>query len=361
MSKKALIPVIPALTALAFAAAPALADAPEAVSANWAGYEISPNNSSGFSNVSGSWVQPSANCSSTNGTATYSAFWVGLGGGSQGSQALEQTGTQADCTASGSANYFAWYELVPNAPVELSLPIHAGDHVSAQVRVEGNSVTIYLIDHTTGGTFDKTLQFNNPDTSTAEWVAEAPSQCQGGPSAGDCTPLPLADFGTVNFTGAAATSDGQTGGIENSNWTAEPLALDSSAADSSGGYSDPTSYTTGGSDAAAAPSNLSGTGAFSVTYSANGLSSGSGSSSASDTSGYSGGSGYGDSSGYGNGYGDSSGYGNGYGDSSGYGDPGGYGDGSGYGGGYGDSSASGYGSGSGYSVTLPGFGIVLNF
>ena len=58
MIKRALIPVIPAVTALAFAAAPALADAPESVSANWAGYEISPNGSSGFSAASGGWVQP---------------------------------------------------------------------------------------------------------------------------------------------------------------------------------------------------------------------------------------------------------------------------------------------------------------
>ena len=39
---------------------------------------------------------------------------------------------------------------------------------------------------------------SNPDTSSAEWIAEAPSQCDG---SGSCQPLPLADFGTVQFTG----------------------------------------------------------------------------------------------------------------------------------------------------------------
>ena len=33
---------------------------------------------------------------------TYSAYWVGLGGGGQQSTALEQIGTQGDCSASGT-------------------------------------------------------------------------------------------------------------------------------------------------------------------------------------------------------------------------------------------------------------------
>ena len=54
-----------------------------------------------------------------NSQPTYSAYWVGLGGGGQQSSALEQIGTQADCSTSGTATYYAWYELVPSAPVKL--------------------------------------------------------------------------------------------------------------------------------------------------------------------------------------------------------------------------------------------------
>lgn len=43
---------------------------------------------------------------------------------------------------------------------------------------------------------------SNPDTSTAEWIAEAPSTSTS--SATDQV-VPLADFGTVTFTKAGAT------------------------------------------------------------------------------------------------------------------------------------------------------------
>jgi Peptidase A4 family len=356
--------VIPVLTVAAFAAAPALADAPEAVSANWAGYEVTPASGSGsFSNVSGSWVQPSASC--TSGTATYSAFWVGIGGGSQQSQALEQIGTQADCSASGAASYYAWYELVPSAPVGLSLQINPGDTISANVNVNGSTVTVSLRDQTTGGSVSKTLQMSNPDTSTAEWIAEAPSTCQGDISDGNCSPLPLTDFGTVKFSNASATLDGQSGSISDGNFLAEPLALDSSDDGLLGGgfsgYSDTAADT--GSTAGASPSGLTSNGsAFSVSYSADGIGGSSSSTGGygSGTSGYgSSAGGYGSSSG-GYGYGQSGyGYGSGYGDGAGYGYGSGYGDGYGYG--YGGGYPYGYGSGEGYSISLPGLGVVLSF
>src|ERR1700733_12940810 len=125
-----LLASIPAAAALAFAA-PALAADPQEVSANWSGYEATANSSSGFSAVSGGWTQPAAQCGAT-GESQYSAFWVGLGGGGNGSQALEQVGTQADCNADGSASYYAWYELVPAGSVKLDLEISAGDKIYAR-------------------------------------------------------------------------------------------------------------------------------------------------------------------------------------------------------------------------------------
>ena len=74
------------------------------VSSNWSGYAVAgsaPDVSTTFTSVSGQWVQPTASCTSSR--STYSAFWVGLGGFSESSQALEQIGTSADCTASGKA------------------------------------------------------------------------------------------------------------------------------------------------------------------------------------------------------------------------------------------------------------------
>jgi hypothetical protein len=306
----------------------------EAVSQNWAGYVVGNSSTgSGFSNVSGSWVQPSVTC--TSGQQDYSAFWVGLGGSSSGSQALEQVGTQADCTSGGGTSYYAWYELVPAAPVQLGLAVHPGDHISAKVDVSASDVTVALTDQTTGQSATKNLQMSDPDTSSAEWIAEAPSECDG---SGGCQPLALSDFGTVDFTGASATSGGHTGSISDSDWTAQPVALGSSGAQDA-------SYATGQSTAGANPSSVSTDGSsFSVAWQQS-----AGGSSASQTGGASGGSG---DNGYGNGGygygGDPSGNGGyGYGDG-GY--PGGYGGYGGYGyGGYGYGSG-GYGSGgSGYS------------
>lgn len=291
---------------------------PEAASANWSGYVASPNGGSNFSRVSGSWVEPSANTSAGDG---YSAFWVGLGGSGQSqSQSLEQIGTQADVT-NGQTVYYAWYELVPSAPVQLKLAIHPGDHIAASVTVSGTNVTVSLSDQTTGASYTNTLQMSNPDTSSAEWIAEAPSTSDG---QGGLQPLPLADFGTANFSSATATAGGHTGPISDPSWTDESVSL------------------TGSSGAGAQPSALSSNGsAFSVGWQS--------ASSAAATSpaayGYGGGGGYGAGSGYGGG----SGYGYGYG-GSGYGAGNGYAGGSSYG--YG-----GYGSGYGY----PGYAYTYGF
>lgn len=292
-----------------------------AVSANWAGYVAGGTQ---FSSVSGSWVQPTARCGSGQ---TYSAFWVGLGGSGDQSNALEQTGTQADCNADGSTNYYAWYELVPAAPVQLGLTIQPGDHIKATVSVSGSNVTVSLSDETSGQSTTKTLQMDSPDTSSAEWIAEAPSSCDG---SGSCQPLPLSDFGSVQFSSATATADGHTGTISDSNWSAQPVSLGGSGASDISYSSD---------SAGASPSSLSTDGSsFSVSYQGGGSVS-TGSAGGSGDYGYGGG-GYG----YGGYPGGDGSYGYG-----GY--PGGYGQygygGGGYGGGYGDG---GYGGGYGYGA-----------
>jgi hypothetical protein len=231
-----------------------------AVSQNWAGYVAGGTQ---FSSVSGSWVQPTAKCGSGQ---TYSAFWVGIGGDSDQSSALEQTGTQADCSADGSTDYYAWYELVPAAPVKLDLAIKPGDHISAKVDVSGSNVIVSLSDQTTGQSTTKTLQMDSPDTSSAEWIAEAPSACDG---SGSCQPLPLSDFGSVQFTSATATANGHTGTISDSNWSAQPVQLGGS------GVSD-VSYGGDQSSAGATPTSLSSDGSsFSVAYQATSAASGS--------------------------------------------------------------------------------------
>jgi hypothetical protein len=287
-------------------------------SANWAGYVAQNNN---FSAVSGRWTEPSAKC--TSGGDGYSAFWVGLGGASGESNALEQVGTQSDCSASGRTDYYAWYELVPAAPVKLDLAVKPGDHMGGKVAVNGTTVTLTIWDYTTGQSATKTVQTSNIDTSSAEWIAEAPSECDG---TGNCQPMPLADFGTVKFTNATATAGGHSGPISDPSWQAQAVDLDGSSGSHFGALG--VAYQQSGDTGAAQTSTLTNSGAaFSVSWaSALGADSSSSSSTASSGSGDggygSGGGGYGDGGG---------GYPYGYGDGgSGYG---GYGGGYGYGGG----------------------------
>jgi hypothetical protein len=207
----------------AFALTPAAAsadaiNAQQQTSQNWSGYVVQSSAGKNFSRVSGSWVQPSVSSNSGQG---YSAFWVGLGGAGQQSQALEQTGTAAQ-VVNGQVTYYAWYELVPSAQVTLPLAIHPGDQMSGKVTVHGSNVTISLDDQTTGHSITKSLQMNNPDTSSAEWIAEAPAAES---SDGSMQILPLADFGHVTFTNASATAGGQTGSISDPAWNVEQVDL----------------------------------------------------------------------------------------------------------------------------------------
>jgi Peptidase A4 family len=344
MKPKLLIPTLAAAAACALGAVPttaAAADVQQASSENWSGYVVGSSDQGSeqqFKSVSGSWVTPTVKCDS--GTS-YSSFWVGLGGSGQ-SNALEQTGTEADCASSGSApTYYAWYELVPSAPVKVGMPVQAGDHITGKVTVSGSSVTVALTDQTSGGSFNKTLSMSNPDVSSAEWVAEAPSSCDQ--SADGCTPLPLADFGTIDFSGASATStDGHTGTISDSDWAAAAVSLSPSAQDMGFGGSQ---FTSQQSSAGATPSSLSSDGSsFSVAYSADAGSAAAGGSAGDGSAGGSAGDGSaGGSAGSGGGYGGYGGYGGaGYG--GGYG---GYGGGGYGGGGYGAGGYGGYSYGSG--------------
>ncbi len=288
-----------ALGAVSTASA-ASADVQQASSGNWSGYVAGGSSTSSairFKSVSGSWVAPTATCTSSAGggsPGTYSAFWVGLGGAGQ-TQALEQAGTEVNCSASGQASYYAWYELVPAAPVRTDLAVHPGDHISTRVTVEGTAVDVSVSNQTTGQSFSKQLTMSNPDVSSAEWIAEAPSSCDG---SGSCTPLPLTNFGTVNFTSSSATTtDGHTGSISDSSWSTAAVSLTPGASSGFQGVD----LASGQSSGSATPSSLSSDGsAFSVAYSA-----GAAATSTSTT----GGQGYG----YGYGYGGGDGYGYGHG------------------------------------------------
>jgi hypothetical protein len=203
--------------------APLAASAATDTSANWAGYAVTAPSTT-YTSVTATWRQPKATCG-TSGSADSAAFWVGLGGYSQASQALEQVGTSSDCDPdTGLPSYYAWYELVPNPSVTVdAFKVSAGDLVTTSVNVlGGTTVEVQIKDRTKGTVFTKKLPFASPDLSSAEWIAEAPSDC----SSYRCRPIPLTDFGSVGFTRIAALGNG-TGGTLTANpgWTTTGIKL----------------------------------------------------------------------------------------------------------------------------------------
>ena len=186
-------------------------------SSNWAGYAVT--HTKPFSSVTGKWVQPAATCADVS--PTFSAFWVGLGGFSDNSFAVEQTGTLANCSR-GTPSYTAWYELYPKPPVMVKMTVRPGDTFSATVSVAKKTVLIRIKDVTTQKLFTKRLHMGRPDVGSAEWVAEAPSGCD---NTGYCTTLPLTNFGTVVFSHATATARCHRGRISDPTWSETAIEL----------------------------------------------------------------------------------------------------------------------------------------
>jgi hypothetical protein len=256
MSPRRVIALLATLSAAALGA-PA-ADAATTTSSNWAGYAVSKAGVK-FRRVAATWVVSPATCSAT-GRRHFSASWLGLGGYHTTSTALEQIGTEADCTARGTPSYTAWYELVPAAPVDIHLTVKPGDTVSASVTVSGHTVRLFLANRTRGTRFSKQLTAGRIDLTSAEWIVEAPSACYGE----RCVTLPLANFGTTAFAGAnTTTTTGHRGTITDPAWTATSIAMRAGGRHAFGGGRFAADEAMGG----ASPGELSATGdGFLVAY-----------------------------------------------------------------------------------------------
>jgi hypothetical protein len=172
-------------------------------STNWSGYAVTAPSGT-VTAVSGSWVVPTA---SGTGTA-YSSAWVGIDGFN--SNSVEQIGTDSD-VVNGRATYYAWYEMYPNPSYEIALAVRPGDRITASVTYSSGTFALALTDASTGKGFTISQTAPGASRSSAEWIEEAPSSRSG--------ILPLADFGTISFSGAQATINGTTGAIDNPAWS----------------------------------------------------------------------------------------------------------------------------------------------
>ena len=161
------------------------AGADTVTSSNWAGYAA---NGSTYTSVTATWVQPAVKCTSGD---QYAAFWTGLDGYSSAS--VEQTGSEADCVGK-TADYYAWSEMYPDAPVIYSNTLKPGDKVTASVTFSGtNKYVLTFTDTTQGWSHATTKTASGLARSSAEVIVEAPSGSTG--------VLPISGFGTIDFTG----------------------------------------------------------------------------------------------------------------------------------------------------------------
>jgi hypothetical protein len=169
---------------------------------NWSGYAATGGK---FTSVTGTWTVPQFNA---DGGFGVDAAWVGIGG--VRSRDLIQAGTQETVSGTGSSQYQAWIETLPQASRPVSLRVHAGDSIT--VSLSEQSADQWLIEftnNTTGQTYQQ-MQHYVSSHSSAEWVEEAPSAGRGGI-------LPLSNFGTIPFSEGSATKDGQTVSIAAAN------------------------------------------------------------------------------------------------------------------------------------------------
>ena len=78
-----------------------------------------------------------------------SAEWVGIGGFCKNAQCnkqkdvdktLIQLGTAQEAFGTSDLQYFAWYELLPRAPITTPLAVNPGDvyNITASLTCEGN-------------------------------------------------------------------------------------------------------------------------------------------------------------------------------------------------------------------------------
>ncbi|MGB6455671.1 MAG: G1 family glutamic endopeptidase [Streptosporangiaceae bacterium] len=163
--------------------------------------------------VNANFTVPTLDCSNSNmgSGGAWMSLWAGLDG--DGDSTLEQVGVQARCTsfANSSAQYFSFYERVPDGYVPLPVPVSPGNSISVSVYYDqsNNQYQFGFQNNTTstGTSVEVTCPSGSTcENKTAEVIAEV---VDPGPPEYD-----MPDFGSVSFSGTTVTSyDGTKGDL----------------------------------------------------------------------------------------------------------------------------------------------------
>jgi hypothetical protein len=171
-------------------------------SSNWAGYAVDGSN---VTDVKGKWIVPAVTLGSGC-PDSYSATWLGIDG--DNSNTVEQCGTDQDFI-NGQPVYYAWYEMYPKYPVNLSTsryPVQPGDRIEAEVKYTGRGLFQLTLNNVGKWSFSTVQKLQQAKRTSAEWIEEAPW-------AGGVLPLarfsdPVGGSPTVRFTNCQAALGG---------------------------------------------------------------------------------------------------------------------------------------------------------
>ena len=183
---------------------------PQDVSQNWSGYAATGGT---YTAVDGTWTVPQFAPDSPAGA---DATWVGIGG--VNTRDLIQAGTQQTVSGSGSTQYQAWVETLPQASHPVPLTVNPGDSVSIAITQSPQAQdqwSVSFTNNTTGQTYQVTEHYQS-SLSSAEWIEEAPSAARG-------RQLPLDHFGSVSFSQGSAVKNGQSMSIADAG--AQPITM----------------------------------------------------------------------------------------------------------------------------------------
>jgi hypothetical protein len=180
----------------------------QVTSTNWSGFANDNRNSNTYTAIQATWTEPAITCPTQ--ATSLAVFWVGIDG--YISTSVEQDGSLAECYE-GSAYYFTWWEMFPTNDVTVvGQAASPGDVITAAVVRTGTTYTLTVDDASDSADSFTTTQSCSPSTSTgeclnssAEWIAEAPSDANGDIQ-------PLADFRAWSVSNATVRS-GSTSGV----------------------------------------------------------------------------------------------------------------------------------------------------
>jgi hypothetical protein len=174
----------------------------------WSGYADVACPTCALRYVSADFTLPHLNTAKSPNNS-WASHWVGLDG--FGNSTVEQVGIDTS-VQNGVDYYYAWYEMFPAPTQVYALAASPGDNIQVSVYTVNGTYYLSLNDTTLGAGFNATATVPSGYTGqdkTAEVITEAPSELM---SDGSLVPLPLADYGQVNYNNATVTSRGGTHG-----------------------------------------------------------------------------------------------------------------------------------------------------